>query len=191
MLYDCSLDENGDLAVTNEISGIVSGKRIEGFVEIFKKATGTPTLVTCSNIQSYFYLAYDKNGNIFVDGENPNYAFAFCEIKPGASSGTPITLNVPPISPGGVHAGKDIAILDQDGLGTIDKYAISGKTGTEVGTVTLSGASDPQGDWIVNKHVLTANAKGADVTSFAYPAGGTPVSTVSGFNQPVSITIVH
>jgi hypothetical protein len=125
---------------------------------------------------------------VWVDGEDSSYGFALCEVKSGAPSGTPISLNVNPEFPGGVQvSGKDITILDQDSS-TINQYTISGTTGTEVGTVALSGATDPVGDWIAKKFVLTANAGGGNATSFKYPAGGSIVSSVSGISEPIGVT---
>jgi hypothetical protein len=187
---DCAVDPTTrNLAV----SDFLSTEGPYGNVEIFKKATGTPTSVTCSNLQRYYFLAYDKKGNIFVDGENSaEDAFGLCEIPAGSTSGEAITLNVTPGFAGGVRvSGKDITILDPY-ANTIDQYAISGTTGTEVGSVTLNGVSDPVTDWIVGKHVLTANADSKDITSFAYPAGGAAVSTISGLSKPskpIGITI--
>jgi hypothetical protein len=85
-------------------------------------------------------------------------------------------------------AGKDIDILDQD-TDSIDQYTVSGSTGTEVGTIALSDVSDPVQDWQDGKFVLTANAGDADATSFAYPAGGSPVSTASGLSEPIGVSV--
>jgi hypothetical protein len=183
----CSVDKKGDIAV----SDIISTSDTEGNVEIFKGGKGTPTSVTCPNLYRYYFLAYDKKGNIWVDGEDSSYEFAFCEIKAGASSGTAITLNVNPEFPGGVTiAGKNVDILDQDAV-TINQYTISGTSGTESGTVTLGGGiSDPVQDWQAGKkYVLTANAGSANATAFKYPAGGTPTGTVSGLSEPIGVSV--
>jgi hypothetical protein len=182
----CSVDKKGDVAV----SDIISTSDTEGNVEVFKGGKGTPTSITCPDLYRYYFLSYDSKGNIWVDGENSSYDFAFCEIKAGATSGTAITLNVNPEFPGGVTvSGKDIDILDQDAA-TINQYTISGTSGTEAGTVTLGGGiSDPVQDWQDGKFVLTANAGSANATSFAYPAGGSPVSTVSGLSEPIGVSV--
>jgi len=182
----CSVSKKGDVAASNICNAPYCSQG--GSVSIYKGGTGTPTVVTCPNLVRDYFDAYDTAGNIWVDGEGSSYGFALCEIKAGSSSGTAISLNVSPAFPGGVQvSGKDITVLDQDSS-TIDQYTISGTTGTEVGTVTLSGASFPVGDWIAKKFVLTANAGGANATSFAYPGGGAAVSTLSGFSEPIGIT---
>jgi len=182
----CSVDKKGDVAVSNICNTASCG---QGNVDIFKGGKGSPTSVTCPNLYRYYFLAYDKKSNIWVDGEDESGGFALCEIAAGASSGTAITLNSNPEFPGGVQvSGKDITILDQD-ASAVDQYTISGTNGTLAGSVTLDGASDPVGDWIAKKFVLTANAGGANATSFKYPAGGSAVGTVSGFSEPIGVAV--
>jgi len=183
----CSVDKKGDVAV----SDIISTSDGNGNVEIFKGGKGTPTVATCPNLAKYYFIAYDKKGNIWVDGfaTLSDSGIGLCEIAPGATTGTAISLNVLPEFPGGVTiAGKDIDILDQD-TDSIDQYTVSGSTGTEVGSIALSDVSDPVQDWQDGKFVLTANAGDADATSFAYPAGGSPVSTASGLSEPIGVSV--
>jgi hypothetical protein len=183
----CSVDKKGDIAV----SDIITTADGAGNVEIFKGGKGTPTSVTCPNLEKYYFISYDTKGNIWVDGTATlsSTGIGLCEIPKGATSGTAISLSAVPGFPGGVTvAGKDIDILDQDAA-TIDQYTVSGTTGTEVGTVTLSGVTDPVQDWQAGKFVLTANAASASATSFAYPAGGSAVSTVSGLTEPIGVSV--
>ncbi|HEX4014862.1 MAG TPA: hypothetical protein VHX17_13375 [Candidatus Cybelea sp.] len=186
----CSVDSKGDVAVSNICTAPYCSP--EGNVMIFKGGKGTPTTATCPNLARYYFLTYDKKGNIWVDGEDASYAFAFCEIPAGSTNGQAISLNVDPEFPGGVQiGGKNVTILDQD-TNTVDEYTISGTSGTLSGSVALGGGiSDPVGDWITKngKYVLTANAGSANATSFAYPAGGNPVSTASGLVEPIGVAV--
>jgi hypothetical protein len=185
----CAVDKKGDVAVSDICNSTSCGP---GNVDIFKGGKGTPTSVTCPNLSRYYFIAYDSKSNVFVDGEDASGAFGFCEIPAGKSSGEAITLNQNPEFPGGVQAsGKYITILDQD-ANAIDQYTISGTSGTLAGTVSLGGGiSDPVTDWITKngKTVLTANAGSANATSFKYPAGGSPTSTVSGLSEPIGVTV--
>lgn len=184
----CSVDKKGDVAV----SDIISTADGAGNVEIFKGGKGTPTSVSCSNLEKYYFISYDKKGNIWVDGfaSLSDTGLGLCEIKAGATSGTPITLNVTPEFPGGVTVtGNTINILDQD-TDSIDEYTVSGTSATESGSVSLGGGiSDPVQDWQDGKFVLTANAGSASATSFAWPAGGSPVSTASGLSEPIGVSV--
>ena len=180
----CSVDKKGDVAVSNICSAPSCGS---GNVAVFKGGKGSPTSITCSNLSRYYFIAYDKSSNIWVDGEDPSGVTALCEIKAGASSGTAISLSVTPEFPGGVTtSGKDIGVLDQD-TDTIDEYTVSGSTGTEVGTVSLSGASDPVQDFLAKKFVLAANAGEGSACSWKYPAGGSDVSCATGFSEPIGV----
>lgn len=182
----CAVDKKGDVAVSNICSApYCTG----GNVVVFKGGTGSGTAETCPNLNRYYFIAYDKQSNIWVDGEDSSYAFALCEIKAGSTSGTAISLNVSPSFPGGVtDKGKDVGVLDQNG-DAIDLYTISGTSGTEVGTVSLSGSSDPVQDAIAGKYVLAANALGGSACSWKYPAGGSSVSCATGFSEPIGVTV--
>lgn len=182
----CSVDKKGDVAVSNICNSTSCGP---GDVAVFKGGTGSPTAITCPNLRRYYFIAYDKQDNIWVDGEDSSYVTALCEIKAGSSSGTAISLNVTPEFPGGVTVGgKDIGVLDQD-TDTIDLYTISGTSGTEVGTVSLSGASDPVQDFLDKKFVLASNAGEGSTCSWAYPAGGSDVSCATGFSEPIGVAV--
>jgi hypothetical protein len=182
----CSVDKKGDVAVSNICNSASCGA---GDVAVFKGGTGSPTAITCPNLRRYYFIAYDSQSNIWVDGEDSSYAFALCEIKAGSSSGTAITLNVIPEFPGGVAvSGKDVTVMDQD-TDTVDQYTISGTSGTEVGSVDLSGASDPVQDWIAKKYVLASNAGEGSTCSWKYPAGGSEVSCATGFSEPIGVSV--
>jgi len=187
---DCAVDSKGDVAVSNICTAPTCAP--EGNVMIFKGGKGTPTTATCPNLGRYYYLTYDKKGNIWVDGEDASYFFAFCEIPAGSTNGQAISLNVDPEFPGGVQmSGKNVAIIDQD-ANTWDQYSISGTSGTLSGSVSLGGGiSDPVSGFITKngKYALTANAGSANATAFAWPAGGNPVSTVSGLVEPIGVAI--
>ena len=183
---DCSISKKGDIAVSNICS---SPSCTQGDIAIFKGGTGSPTAVSCSNLYRYYFLAYDKKGNLWVDGEDSSGAFSFCEVAAGASSGTPITLNVNPSFPGGVQvSGKYVTILDQLG-DTVDEYTISGTTGTEAHTITLSASGDDLvNDWFAGKYLLVSNLTTGQGDSFK-KSGGSPYSTATA-SEALGITLV-
>lgn len=63
----CAIDaKSGDLAVSN-----VGFNSQPGAIYVFPRATGTPRTVTNANVQSYGYLGYDNDGNLFFGGLQP------------------------------------------------------------------------------------------------------------------------
>lgn len=172
---DCSVSKKGNIAVSNIISTAGSG----GNIEIFTGGKGSGTAATCSNLYEYYFLTYDKKGNIWVDGHNSSGNFAFCEVPAGKTSGTAITLNVNPAFPGGVQMhGKYVTILDQEGS-VIDEYSVSGSSGTEKGTISLSESGDDLvQDWFTGKDVVVGNLTAGQGDSFT-DKGGAAISTAN------------
>ncbi len=185
----CSYDKKTkDLAVTN----IISTEDGEGSLAVYKNGSGTPTTYTCSNLYRYYFTGYDDKGDLFVDGENSDYGFGFCELPAGSSTLEDITLNVTPEFPGTVQwDGKYVDVGDQD-ENTLDQYTVSGTSGTEEGSVSLDDISDPVQCWIEKgKKVYCGGAGSAAWFEYAYPAGGSPVKEVSGLSEPIGATVAQ
>lgn len=172
---DCTIDKKGDIAISN----IESTSGTAGDVVIFAGGKGSGTAVSCSNLHRYYFISYDKKGNLWVDGENSSYGFGFCEIPAGASSGTPITLSQNPSFPGGVEATKKgVTILDQDSS-TIDEYKVTGSSGTLSGSIVLDESGDDLvTDWFDGKYILAGNLTTGQGDSFG-KKGGAAISTAS------------
>ncbi len=182
----CSIEKTtGDIAVSN----IISTSDGEGSVAVYAHGTGTPTAYTCSSLYRYYFLGYDDKGNLFVDGESSSYAFGFCELPAGSSTLEDITLNQSIGFPGQVqYDGTYLTVEDQDS-DTIYRFAISGSSGTEKGSVVLDGVSDAVGSWIENGRVYSGGAGSeAGVHVWKYPDGGEPIATIgSGFVGAVTV----
>lgn len=182
---DCAVSKKGDMAASNIISTAGSG----GNVVVWAGGKGSPTAASCSNMYEYYFLTYDKSGNIWVDGHNSSGDFAFCEIPSGKTTGNAITLNINPLFPGGVQMhGKYVTILDQEGS-VIDEYTVSGSTGTEAATIPLSESGDDLvQDWFSGKDVVAGNLTLGQGDSFT-DKGGAPISTASA-SEALGIAIV-
>ena len=182
----CSVDKKGDVAVSDIISTSDTG----GNVEIFKGGKGSPTSVTCPNLDRYYFLGFDSKGNIFVDGEDSSYAFAFCEIPSGGNSGEAIMLNAPPEFPGAVQWDGTYIVIEDQETGAIDRFRIRGTTGTLRGTVVLNGASF--GFFLPSRdRVLSFLSGSQGIGFFKYPAGGNAIKTLplGGLSEPVGFTV--
>ncbi len=172
----CSIDKTTrNVAVSN----IISTSDGEGSVAVYAHSAGIPTAFTCAVLSRYYFLGYDNKGNLFVDGENSDGAFGFCELPHGSTSMKSISLNQSIGFPGQVqYDGTYVTVEDQDS-DTIYRFAISGSSGTEKGSVVLGGVSDAAGSWIENGKVYSGSAGSeAGVHVWAYPAGGEPIATV-------------
>jgi hypothetical protein len=182
----CSVDPTtGNLAVTNTYS-TTSG---DGSVAIYANAAGSPTFITDSVLVHPRLCGYDPNGNLYVDGFNSSLAFAFAELPKAAASFTDITLNQSIGFPESTQwDGKHIAVGDGD-TNTIYQFAISGTTGTKVGSTVLTGAKTVSQWWISGKKVIGGDSGTGDLDFWAYPAGGAALKTITGLSQPFGTTI--
>jgi len=188
----CSVDpKTGNLAVAN-IGPIYTSN--SGDIAIYKHAKGSPVFLTDQNIFFDYDCSYDDKGNLYVVGGDIHGFFAFAAIPSGSHSFTNISLDQYIQIPGGVQwDGKHVAVEDQ-GAGyhgsTIYQVAVSGSSAKAVGTTTLSGSTDVVQFWIYHKRVIAPNrGSNPNVMFWKYPAGGTAVKTLTGFVQPVGVTV--
>jgi hypothetical protein len=182
----CSVDPTtGNLAVTNRLSTSFNA----GDVAVFANASGTPTSYTAPNFYYYEFCGYDDRGNLYIDGTTKGSALEYAELQSGGSSFNDLTLNQSIGFPGGVQwDGKHLAIGDQSAA-VIYEFAISGSSGTKVGSTPLTGSKDVVQFWIQGKRVVGPDAGLADVGLYKYPAGGSPTKTIKGLGEPVGATV--
>ncbi len=182
----CSVDPTtGSLAVTNRLSMSFTA----GDVAIYTNASGTPTSYTAPNFYYYEFCGYDNHGNLYIDGTTKGSALEYAELTSGGSSFSALNLNQSIGFPGGVQwDGAHLAIGDQSAA-VIYQFAISGSAGTKVGSTPLTGSKDVVQFWIQGKRVIGPDAGLADVAFYKYPAGGSPIKTISGLGEPVGATV--
>jgi hypothetical protein len=175
----CSVDPvHGSLAVSGGVNGIV--------VATFRYSSHhhwrAQRTYTDSSLRAASFCGYDDQGNLFIDGLNHGGRFLFAELPRGGASFSTIALNAKITRPGEIEwDGSDVAVGD---AGTtppvIDRFSISGSSGTKVGSTTLGGAKDVAQFWIANAHVVGPDFKRDDVGFWSYPAGGSPTKTIAG-----------
>ena len=173
----CAMDpSSGNLAVT--LLGT-------GAVVIFTDASGTGTVVADGMASTYFD-GYDNKGDLFVDGITESDTYGVVEMASGSSSFSPVTLSNTIQFPGGIQwDGKYVTLNDQEGH-AIYGYTCSGMRCTLERTVSLSGSGDCAGTWIGKGDVFCADAGNEAVEVWKYPAGGSPIASLTG---PVDLPI--
>ncbi|MFY9738732.1 MAG: hypothetical protein WAK11_06720 [Candidatus Cybelea sp.] len=186
LMEGCSVDkQTGDLAAIDfEPSGGGGG----GSVAIFAKASGSPTVVSDSNLYLGYQVGYDDKDNIFVDGVDNSRNFEFAELPKGSSSFTEIALSGVSIAiAGGVQwDGKYVTVGDAK---SGDIYQTNGAGGKVEGTTTLSDSDGVFQYFIDGKNVIGSNAYSANAGIWKYPKGGSPTMTISGISDPFGAAI--
>jgi len=165
-LLGCSVDPTtGNLAIT-DLGGPSGG----GSVWIYLSAKGTAKNYQDSKLQFAYFCGYDDKGNLFVDGLNSSYAFAFVELPVGSGSLKSISLNQSVGFPGGVQwDGKYVAIGDQfyksGHTSVIYQISVSGSSGAVEGTTPLAGSCDVLQFWISSLGSRKRDTQGGSVVA--------------------------
>jgi hypothetical protein len=78
--------------------------------------------------------------------------------------------------------GKYITVVDTGvSPAVIYQLAISGSSGTEVGSTALGGSEKIEQTWIQGKRIIGPNlTSNSDVGFWNYPAGGSTIKSISG-----------
>ncbi len=176
----CSVDKTtGDLAAVDFEPTSGGGG---GGVAIYANASGSPTVLTDTNLYLGYQIGYDSKGNIFVDGLDSSRNFEFAELPKGSSSFTEISLGVSITTPGGVQwDGKYVTVGDAKN-GNI--YQTNGAGGKVEGTTSLSDSDGIFQYFIAGKRVVGPNVYSANAGIWKYPKGGNPSKTLTGFSYP-------
>jgi hypothetical protein len=186
----CSVDPASERLA---ISGGGSGGRI---VSIFayepKRGWRFPKTYSVSGMTEGSFCGYDNEGNLFVDGITEGGSFELAELPKGASAFTIITLNQNINAPGQVEwDGKHLAVGDAGvSPSIIYQFSISGSSGAEVGSTTLTGSKMVEQFWIQGKAVIGPDfsPSGTGVGFWPYPGGGNPDRTISLYD-PFGATV--
>ncbi len=184
---DCSVDpKSGNLAVAN----LSDSEGAAGSVAIYKKATGPRKLYRDDDVQNMFFLSYDDQGNLFVNGVAPHFGtFTFDELARGAKTFTPIELQGVSIAlPGGVQFdGTNVVVGDQT------RHVVYQTAGSSiVGSTQLDKACDVAGFAISGSRLVAPNLcsnSSGNVLFYAYPAGGSPTKTIKNLAYPIGAAI--
>jgi|HubBroStandDraft_5_1064220.scaffolds.fasta_scaffold150261_2 hypothetical protein len=181
----CSFDRStGNLAVSN-IETTADGP---GSIAIYTHASGFPSIISGPGVQRFYFLAYaGKTGVLYFDGESASYSTVFGSFKNGKVK--LITISGATIQfPGAVAWSaqtQSMNIGDQDNPVL---YQIS-PAGVITGSTPLTGSSGILEGTIKGPRFIGTDAGDADVKIFAYPAGGTPQSTLTGLSEPIGSAV--
>jgi DNA-binding beta-propeller fold protein YncE len=186
----CAIDPmTGDLAVTNSCDGPVGSCYPSGTVLIYKRAKGSPKAFTDPFTAQMFYCAYDRAGNLFVDGGSAFGSIGFAELPKGGASFRKIKLLLPKSAqaPGFLQwTNTHLAVASANG-NAIYQYDIHGHHATRVGTTRLKGLENGSGTnqfWVVGTNVVAPVVNSIKhpngfVDFFKFPAGGEPTKLIT------------
>jgi hypothetical protein len=184
---DCASDGlTGDLAITGY------GDKAAGNLAVFVNAQGSPQYYTDPDAEVLASCAYDKNGDLFVDGYSGSGAILIAELAKGNSTFTPISLDQHLTSTGALQwVGDHLIVEDTDFLYSV---SISGSTGTIVSTTKLLGERGGGFGYIFRDSVIAPDIdkrKHARIAVWPYPRGGDALKhfSVGDVTRPVSEVI--
>jgi hypothetical protein len=189
-VHGCAIDPvNGNLAVLHDPSS--SGP---GGISIYRHARGKAREYTTTNVFRVYFIGYDGQGDLFVDGTDYHVAFEIAELPAGSHSFEAVTLSQKIVLPSAIQwDGKYLAVGDQVsiyGPSKIYEFSMSGSTGTLVNTTALSDSCDVLQFWIQGKRVITSDDCAPHVLYFDYPSGGSSTKAISNkLEQPVGVTV--
>lgn len=190
--HGCAIDPTtGNLAVLHDPP--TSGP---GGFSIYTHAKGKPAEYTTPNVFRVYFIGYDNQGNLFVDGTDMHVAFEFAELPAGSKTANAVTLNQSIVLPGAIQwDGQYLAVGDQvsiSGPSKIYEFSISGSSGTLAGTTSLTNSCDVLQFWIDQKRVVASNVCSPNVMYFNYPGGGSATKMIGkSLSEPVGVTISH
>jgi hypothetical protein len=187
-------DTTGVVGVTN----IISTAGGAGSVSFYAKGKTSKPCVTVSNANfaRVYFGGFDKAGDFFVDGENSSGAVVVGVVtgQCKAKAITPLTTSNAISFPGGVEVTPtdEVAIDDQLGPAVYTyKNSIKKTLGKPVSTTPLTGASDPVTFAFTKTatDLWTADAGLVAAPEYAYPKGGSPITTITSAGQPIGVAV--
>jgi hypothetical protein len=198
-----AIDKNDNIAVTN----IITTTDGAGSVSFFNKGGTLLTTLSSANFAKVLFDAFDRNGNLYIDGVNASGDFVAGEIVGGVSGKaiTVLTTGNTVGYPGGIaisSMGK-IALDDQKNVAIYTYNApVKGSLGTPIATTPLTGAGDPisiaftrrdKGIWVADPAGggLADKALVSSADKYPYSDGGASSRAIffSHGSQPTGIVL--
>lgn len=196
----CAIDPTtSNLAVA--IDPLVSGT---AEILIYPFASGMPKSYTDANVSAYQFLAYDPNGNLFVDGYDSSVGnFILLELPKNATSLRTVSITGGTINyPGSLewYTPENYLLVGDMPCGSSStacahRVAISGSVGSIFGVTNLLNSSGGPTCTIYQQVLTPGKAMkiaGSDYDTcggptstyvWSYPAGGFPTSSNSSVDQ--------
>ena len=188
----CSVDKNsGNLAVADPDSS-----PIVIFPYNRKRGWRLARQYSDPDMRVSTYCAYDREGNLFLDGYNTSDSFILVELPKGSARFTTITLDQVIHSPGSVQwDGTDLAIEDggasRSSEAVIYTFAINGSYGHEVSATTLTDSAG-DGQFLIHGSTVIGPLSynySQGIGFWRFPSGGAPISTIATYSHPRGETL--
>jgi hypothetical protein len=184
--YGCAVDPvTGELAVAN-LTNFSAGN---GDIAFFKPPHLKSRLhISDVKITEMEACAYDVKGDLYLYGLNYS-TWEFGMLRAGRHYIIGLGLSPKPTYPGNIYWDDTDLVIADGGKGEIIRYAISGQTGTKVGSTTLKDNSQIQYFWIAHPNVLAPLFRQPDIGFYKYPAGGSPFKVITDVYDFDSIVV--
>lgn len=180
----CSVDPTtGNLAAVNDF--------VSDQVAIFKHAQGLPKVFADKAFHEVHSCVFDGNGNLFVDGLSYSETFTLAELPKGARHFRTIALNQAFSSPGDIEWDGQYVVIEDQSASTLDRFSISGHTGTLVGSTPINGAGYVYHFSVEGGHAIVPfwDDLGAYVNLYKYPVGGFRLKSLRNFSTPIDAVV--
>jgi NHL repeat len=186
---------DGTVGVTN----IISTSDGPGSVSIYASGATSPCATVKSGALARVYFdAFDKAGNLYVDGTGADGRFVVGEVtgECAAKSIARLSIRNNIVSPGGVAVLENgaIALGDQANRnGTPSVYTYEPPSGGSLGSPTKTTMLKAAYDAVdfafdrVDRNLWIADAGADDFAKYLYPAGGLPTGAYANFEQPAGV----
>jgi hypothetical protein len=194
-----AVSSTGVVAVTN-ICNAPTCLASTGNVAIYAKgATKSCATVSDSvfNFAQVMFAAFDKRGDLYIDGLNSGYQTTFGLVSGGcgATGITYITSVYTVAFPGGVQIDKAgrIGFADpvREQIATFNP-PVDDTFGVPVTTTPLTGAISPEGFALLasGSDVYVADSGGSGLAEeYPYTAGGSAINTIAVGGQPIGVAV--
>jgi hypothetical protein len=193
----CAADPTtGNLAVL--AFTVISGEQF--YVAVYPPGSGLPQEYTDPNLTGLYSLAYDSQGNLFVEGTTPDNKWGLAELSKGGSQFVELSISGGKLRGGGLEwDGTDLALRLSSrehrrrrvAPPMIQRISISGSSARIIGTTKLERAY--LGDWIQSDTVISGVFRAKNegkIALYHYPAGGEPYNISRGFDEEVTNFLV-
>lgn len=190
--FGCAVDpKTGDLAIANGVSPSLGA----GNVIVYRAAQGSPRKYTVPGLFSYWFVTYDDDGDLFLEGRDANFNFFLAELPRGKNAFRLLSLDQTVGFPSGL-AWDSRFLAAGDGLSSsVYQFEIANSKAILRGSTTLDGGGPAQ-FWLrggsaqrSRATVLIASDGGEEVHTWEYPAGGTPLRTISGLAESEGVAV--
>jgi hypothetical protein len=178
----CSVDPtSGKLAVVSS-----AGEGVAIFRPVRRHHWRMPRLYKLP--EYLFSCGYDASGDLFVDGRTQYNHIFLAELAEGKSKFKNIALNYNLTTVGTVQWDGQYLAVGDEGNSVIRRFSIQGFSGTQVGSLTLSGPSSLEQFWIEGSIVIGADWSDSQVDFWNYPDGGSEIKELS-MSEPLGATV--